>query len=86
VCSSEIRAISILHFGVTGGKMEIKSVEDVEFHLNDINYPYKFCLFSSNGRHGITAVFLSETNSKLDLEKEELPFFKFPNYNRGSLD
>jgi hypothetical protein len=30
--------------------------------------------------------FFSETNAKLDLEKEELSLLKFPNYNHGSLN
>jgi len=87
VCSSEVGSTSILHFGVMGDKLKIKGVQDVELHLNDRNYSYKFCLFSSNGRDGITGIdFFSEMNAKLDLETEELSLLKFPNYNLRSLD
>lgn len=46
VCSSEARATSISHFGVTYDKLEIKGVQPVELHLNDTNYRYKFCVCS----------------------------------------
>lgn len=46
VCSSEVKPTSLAPFGVMDNKLEIKEIQEVEFHLEDWKFHHRFCACS----------------------------------------
>jgi hypothetical protein len=74
VYSSEVKPTNLSPFGVTGKELEIKGVQDVQFHLGRKKFSHQFCVCSlpteADGTLGVD--FLAGKKANLNLENSQL--------------
>jgi hypothetical protein len=85
VYSSEVKPTNLSPFGVTGKELEIKGVQDVQFHLGGKPISHQFCVCSlQTEADGILGVdFLAGKKADLNLEKLQLKLLSGTERSKG---